>query len=144
MLIEVTLTPDDNDTLLVTCPDLPEVTSFGETETEALKRAHEAVLTAIQGRILDRMELPAFRHPRKGAHAVDLGSRVASKVAIYRAMRARNWRKADLARAMKVPASDIDRLLRLSHRTSHEAIDAALAAQGLGSELKVVPLRGTS
>ena len=33
---KLTLTPDDNDTLMVTSPDFPELTSFGETEEDAL------------------------------------------------------------------------------------------------------------
>ncbi|MGD9539021.1 MAG: type II toxin-antitoxin system HicB family antitoxin [Alphaproteobacteria bacterium] len=137
MLIAVSLTPDDNDTVRVSCPDLPEVHTFGETEAEALEHAGEAVLLALQGRILDRMEVPAFRRPRKGERFVELGSRVAAKLAVYRAMRARGWRKADLARAMKAPPSDIDRLLNLRFRTSHEALDGALAALGLAAEIKV-------
>jgi len=138
MLITVALTPDDNDTVLATCPELPEVVSFGDTEAEALENVCEAVLVALQGRILDRMAVPAFRKPKKGQPYVDLGSRVAAKLAIYRAMRAKRWRKADLARAMKVPASDIDRLLDLNYRTGHEMLDAALAAQGLKQEIRVV------
>src|ERR1700732_2083879 len=35
----ITLTPDDNGTLLVSCPDLPEVVTFGEDREEALQRA---------------------------------------------------------------------------------------------------------
>ena len=136
MLIYVSLTPDDNDTVRVSCSDLPEVHTFGETEKEALDHAREVVLLAIQARILERRDVPVFR-PRKGAHVVDLGSRVAAKLAVYRAMRARGWRKADLARAMKAPPSDIDRLLSLRFRTSHEALDRALAALGLAAEIKV-------
>jgi antitoxin HicB len=137
MLIAVSLTPDDNDTLRVDCPDLPEVHSFGDTKEEALEYASDAILVALQGRIRDRMEIPAFRRPRKGERFVELGSRVAGKLAVYRAMRSRGWRKADLARAMKVPPSDVDRLLNLRFRTSHEALDEALAALGLAAEIKV-------
>lgn len=137
MLVAVSLTPDDNDTLLATCPELPEVTSFGETEAKALDSVRDGILFAIQIRISNREDVPVFRRPRKGQRAVDLGSRVAAKVAVYRAMRAKAWRKADLARAMKVPPSEIDRLLNLRYRTSHEALDDALAAQGLAAELRV-------
>lgn len=33
------LTPDDNGTLLVMCPDTPELTTFGEERDDALLRA---------------------------------------------------------------------------------------------------------
>ena len=35
----IKLEPDDNGTLLVTCPALPEVTTFGKDEAEAIKHA---------------------------------------------------------------------------------------------------------
>ena len=35
----VLLTPDDNGTLLVTCPDLPEVATFGSDKDDALRHA---------------------------------------------------------------------------------------------------------
>ena len=43
----VVLTPDDNDTVLVTAPDLPDATTFGEDREDALARAVDAIpLTA--------------------------------------------------------------------------------------------------
>jgi predicted RNase H-like HicB family nuclease len=41
----VQLTPDDNGTFLVTCPQLPIVATFGETEPEALRHAVDAIET---------------------------------------------------------------------------------------------------
>ena len=39
----IAIEPDDNEALLVTCPDLPEVTTFGEDEEDALQRAGDAI-----------------------------------------------------------------------------------------------------
>ena len=50
--------PDDNETLLVTCPDLPEVTTFGENEEDALRRADDAIEEALAARMA-RLEHPA-------------------------------------------------------------------------------------
>jgi antitoxin HicB len=47
MRFAVTLTPDDNDTLLVTVPDLPEAVTFGEDRNEALLRADGAGKAAL-------------------------------------------------------------------------------------------------
>jgi antitoxin HicB len=38
----INLQPDDNGTLLVTSDDFPELTTFGENETEALVHAADA------------------------------------------------------------------------------------------------------
>jgi len=54
----VILTPDDNDTLLVTCPDLPEVTTFGEDRVDALLRAEDAIGEALAYRMAHREEIP--------------------------------------------------------------------------------------
>ncbi len=42
-LYRVNLTPDDNDTFLVTSEDFPELVTFGATEEEALQRAGDAL-----------------------------------------------------------------------------------------------------
>src|SRR3954463_4243177 len=38
----VRLEPDDNDTLLVTCPDLPGVVTYGADRDDALRHARDA------------------------------------------------------------------------------------------------------
>ncbi len=55
----IILTPDDNGTLLVTCPDLPEVTRSGEGEEDAMQRAGDAIEEALAARIARREEIPA-------------------------------------------------------------------------------------
>lgn len=133
MRFRVRLTPDDNGTLLVTCPDLPEVTSFGEDEADALIRAADAVETALQGRINDRLEIP--RPSRGGERFVALSAMVAAKIEIYRAMQAANLRKAELARRLGWHMPQIDRLLNLSHASKLDQIEAA--ARALGRRLDI-------
>ena len=52
------LEPDDNGTLLVTFPDVPEAVTFGENEADALKHAVEALETMLAARIADQEDLP--------------------------------------------------------------------------------------
>ena len=66
MRYAVVLTPDDNDTLLVSVPDLPEVLTFGEDREDALLRAVDAVETALMARVEARLRrlgglLPVWR-----------------------------------------------------------------------------------
>ena len=58
----VKLTRDDNGTMLVTAPDLPEVSSFGEDATDALVRAADAIATAL-GALPPVRKFPLHRHP---------------------------------------------------------------------------------
>ncbi len=55
----VTLTPDDNGTLFVTCSDLPEVTTFGDDEEGAMAHAADAIGEALAARIARREDIPA-------------------------------------------------------------------------------------
>jgi len=65
--------PDDNETLLVTCPDLPEVTTFGEDEEDALQHASDAIEEALAARMAPRSvsirpcARPASAKPSSGA-----------------------------------------------------------------------------
>lgn len=46
---------DDNGTYLVTCPDFPEVTTFGEDMDDVFCRAMDAIEEAVAARIADRL-----------------------------------------------------------------------------------------
>lgn len=46
----VCLAPDDRGTFLVTCRELPEITTFGENEEEALAMAEATIATALAER----------------------------------------------------------------------------------------------
>lgn len=126
----IILTPDDNDTILVICPDLPEVVTFGEDEAEALARAVDAIETALIGRISDKQDIPAPSRPAKGQKTVQLPPMSAAKAGFYQAMRAKGIRKADLARSLGVHMPQVDRLLDLRHASKLEQIEAALRAVG--------------
>lgn len=65
----VILVEDDNDTLLVTSPDFPELTTFGEDREDALAHAVDAFEEAIAARIHDGEEIPP---PSTGDAYVDV------------------------------------------------------------------------
>jgi antitoxin HicB len=83
----VLFTPDDNGTILVTCPDLPEVTTFGEGEDDALRRAADAVKEGLAARIADWKDIPA-PSPAQGRPVAALPALTAAKVEFYRTARA--------------------------------------------------------
>ena len=133
MRYAIELTSDDNETILVTCPDLPEVTTFGEDEADARLRAVDAIETALQGRMADRAEIPA--PSTAGRVFVSLPALTAAKVELYRAMLQRGMRKADLVRMLGAKPMQVDRLLDLGHGSRLDQIEAALRI--LGKELAI-------
>ena len=59
------LTPDDDGTFLVTCPALPEVTSFGATRDEAMAYGRLAVEEAIAARMANAGSLSPSKTRRR-------------------------------------------------------------------------------
>jgi antitoxin HicB len=128
----VILTPDDNGTFLVTSPDFPELTSFGETIEDSLERARGALLEAIEARIHDREPIPP---PSAGRYLVQLPVQAAIKVLLYQVMCAERIRKSELARRMCIPRQEVDRILDLNHGTALPKMELAFAV--LGKQLTV-------
>ena len=124
----VVLQPDDNDTLLVTCPDLPEVTTYGEDEADALLRARDAIEEALAARIADRQEIPRPSNG-KGPRA-ELPVLTALKIELYRAVREERIRKAELGRRLGMQGPQIDRLFDLRHASQLSQLEAAFRALG--------------
>jgi len=125
----VKLTPEDNATLTVTFPDVPEAITFGETRAQALERAAEALEAALSIYIELRKDIPKPRTSRSGPR-VGLTASSAAKVALYQEMRNRNITKAALGRLLKLHPAQVERLLDLNHSTRFEALEAALHALG--------------
>ncbi|WP_210357662.1 type II toxin-antitoxin system HicB family antitoxin [Sphingomonas beigongshangi] len=125
----VEITPDDNDTVMVTFPDVPEAVTFGDDQNEALANAADALETALNGYITDRREIPVAS-AANGRLVVAPSLLATLKLCVYNAMRARDWRKADLARAMAVNPRQIDRLLDLTHASTVAQLEQAAAIAG--------------
>ena len=122
------MTPDDNGTVLVTCPDLPEVTTFGDDEQEAMLRAVDAIEEALAARIARREPIKAATRGKK--HVVTLPALTALKVELYRATLKDKVRKSELARRLSVHAPQVDRLFDLRHDSKLEQIESAFKALG--------------
>ena len=133
------LTSDDNATLLVICTDLPEVTTLGEDEEDAMLRAADAIEEALAARIGHREEIPvpSVALPKRTQPLVRLPPLTVAKVELYRAARAQGVSKAELARRLGWHAPQVDRLFDLNHRSTIEHIDRALRALGKCLEVSV-------
>lgn len=125
----VELEPDDNGTLLATCPDLPGVVTFGEDQADAVLRATDATLTMLAARIDDREDIP-MPSPAEARPVARLPTQAAAKIALYGAMRAAGVGKAELARRLGRHGPQVDRLLDLGHASRLDQVDQAFPALG--------------
>jgi antitoxin HicB len=76
----IVLERDDNDTLLVSFPDFPEAHTFGEDEADALVRAKDALLTALEARIRNSESIPRPSAIGRGMSSVAVPAQVESKL----------------------------------------------------------------
>ena len=131
----VELAPDDNDTVMVSFPDIPGARSFGDDDADALVNAVDALETMLSAMIADRQDIPPPSGAR-GRPTVSPSLLGSLKVAIYLAMRQRGWRKADLARAIGANPRQVDRLLDLRHGSTVAQLEQALTACGRKAEIE--------
>jgi antitoxin HicB len=125
----VILTPDDNDTFLVSFPDVPDAITYGDTEDEALAHAADALATILEAYVKDRRPIPApGRH--RTPYRVAVPALVATKVRLYEAMRAANVSKAELARRLQWHPPQVDRLIAMKHGSTLPQLEAAFGALG--------------
>jgi antitoxin HicB len=132
----IELTPDDNDTYLVTCPDLPEVTTFADDEVEAILRAEDAVEEALAARIAKRQPIPGPAEAH-GRFVASLSLQTTLKVALYWELLGAGLRKADLARRMQAHVPQVDRLFDLGHASRMDQMEGAFKALGKRVDVSV-------
>jgi antitoxin HicB len=133
----LTIERDDNGTLLVSFPDIPEAHTFAENEAEVTTRATDCVLTAIEGYMKLWRPIPLPSRELAG-RAVVLPPLATAKIELYEAMRNAGVHKAQLARRLGWHMPQVDRLLSLRHGSRLEYLEAALAALDHRLEMHVV------
>ena len=122
--------PDDNGTIIAELPDVPGTMTIGNTERQALERAHGALVAMLAARMEDHEPIPAPSRPKKGQPIVALVPLIAAKLAIYEAMRRGNITQVELAGRLGCDGRQVRRLLDLQHNSRLDHLDAALRVLG--------------
>lgn len=123
----------DGDGFLVTCPDLPEVTTDADTILEAKDRAKDAIEEAIAARLIDFEEIP--RPSEGGARCAPLDPYISTKVHLFWRLQEIGETRAGLARRLGWHRNSVDRLFQPRHATKLDQFDAAFHA--LGAQLTI-------
>ncbi len=132
----VRLTADKDDGgYVVTCRDLPETVTQGETIEEALAEAADALEEVIAARIDDGREIPTPSPAKRGERAVSVPPSMALKAAVYLAVQQAGISNSELARRMKLDEKEARRILDPHHPTKLPRIEAALPVLGRHIEL---------
>ena len=130
---KVKLELDDNDTLLVTCSDLPPVTTFGEDRAAALAHAVDAVEEVIASYMAHGEDVPRPRSVarlKRDEGLVVLPALSALKLELYWTLRSAGITRAELARRLGWNRESVDRLFRLDHMSRLDQLETAFRALG--------------
>ncbi len=114
---------------VVTCRDVPEVTTQGDSMEEAMAMAADALAVALSGR-KGPGEWPRPSLPEPGEVVVALPPLLAAKVALWASMNEAGVSNSELARRLGVTEGVVRRLLNFRHRSQIGQLEAALAALG--------------
>ncbi len=134
----VKLTPDKKDGgYVVTFRDIPEAVTQGDTVEECLEEATGALQAALEGRIMDGLDIPAPSKAKRGERLIAVPVQTALKAALYLAMREQGITRVELARRLRIDEKEARRMLDPYHATKAERLEQALAALGRHAELRV-------
>lgn len=135
MFYPLTLTPDDDGSFLVTCEVLPEVTSFGSDEAEAVAYGANAVLEAIAARMdaFQDIQLPS----QQGSHFAKVPLAMQIKLQLYWALTKAGLSRADLVRLTGWPRTKVDRLFDPNHESKLAVMDEAFAVLNKVADLRL-------
>jgi antitoxin HicB len=120
----------DGNSIIAEFPDVPEALTAGCDKDNALAWAQDALVVALSGYLEEGQDIPQPSKLRKGQFSVALPPLVATKLAIYQAMREQNIKQLELARRLHCDARQVRRLLDLDHHSTLEQLDDALHALG--------------
>lgn len=107
----VLLTPADEGGYVVTCRDLPQLVTQGETVEDALEQAADAMDEVFATYLLAGIDFPAPSKPRRREHLVSPLAETVAKAALFVAMRQAGISKVQLAKRLGVDEKEVRRLL---------------------------------
>lgn len=133
-------TPSSEGGFVVTFRDIPEAITQGDTESEALDMAVDALVTAMDFYFEDRRQVPPPSSPQDGERLVELPPSIAAKVLLLNELLVAGISNAELARRLHTRPQDVQRIVNLEHPTKIDTI--AKAMQALGKRLEVSVVNG--
>ena len=136
--IERDETESGEPSLLVTCPQFSEITTFGDNESEAVENGGKAIEEAIAGRISRGEPIPAPIMEKRGQGSfAEVSALTFLKSSLYMHCKERHITRTELARRLSWHREQVDRLFRLDHNSRLDQMEAAYKAIGVALEFKI-------
>ena len=107
----VLLMPADEGGYVVTCRDLPELVTQGETVDDALEQAADAMDEVFAAYLTEGVDFPQASKAKRREHLVAPPAETVAKAALSVAMRQAGISKVQLAKRLGVDEKEVRRLL---------------------------------
>lgn len=120
----------DDGGYVVTCRDIPEVITQGDTFNEALEYAADALDVALCGRIDQGGDIPAPTAKKAGEHLVSVPVITALKAAAFAQFQQSGRTRLAIAAELGLPESEIQRILNPGHTTGIDRLESFIHALG--------------
>jgi antitoxin HicB len=126
----VLLSPADEGGYVVTCRDLPELVTQGESVEEALEQASDAMDEVFATYLTEGLDFPEPSKARRREHMVAPPPETVAKAALYVAMRRAGISKVQLAKRLGVDEKEVRRLLDPHYGSKLPRIAKAISVLG--------------
>lgn len=120
----------EGDGFSVSFPDIPEALTCGIDRRDALTQAIDALVAALSACVYAREDIPVPSTVIKGQELISVPLIVASKLALYSAMRRQGMTKTALARRLGLSEGAVRKLLDPDHRSHIGQVEKALRVLG--------------
>ena len=120
----------DNGEIRVVFRDLPEVTTWGKNEDDALSQAADAAEVVIGAAMDEGRDVPDPSAVEQGEVFVPLPAVFAAKLGLWRAWRETGLSKVAFAERLGLAESEVRRILDAKHNTKLDRLELAAAALG--------------
>jgi len=126
----VLLAPAEEGGYVVTCRDLPELVTQGETVEDALEQAADAMDEVFATYLTEGVDFPQPSKTKRLEHMVAPPAETVAKAALYVAMRQAGISKVQLAKRLGVDEKEVRRLLDPHYGSKLPRIAKAISLLG--------------
>lgn len=126
----VMLIPADEGGFVVTCRDLPELITQGESIADALAEAGDAMDEVFAAYMKSKLDFPAPTKARRREHLVAPPAETVAKSALYVAMREARVTNVQLAKRLGVDEKEVRRMLDPHYASKLPRLAQAVAVLG--------------
>lgn len=126
----VLLTAAEEGGYVVTCRDLPQLITQGDTEQDALEQAADAMDEVFATYMLEGIEFPEPSKAKRREHLVAPPAETMAKAALFVAMRQAGISKLQLARRLGIDEKEVRRLLDPHYGSKLPRIAQAISVLG--------------